>query len=102
MDGQIGNGSRREVVIPTPLCYNPASIFAQVPPRHNAYKRVEEEQELSSGVKNSSVSERNGNVHDESRLIQSESELKEKVNPIIKTVGVYCGYDYTIAIQPGI
>ncbi|KOX68598.1 X-linked retinitis pigmentosa GTPase regulator like protein [Melipona quadrifasciata] len=101
LDGQIGNGSRREVLIPTPLCYNPASIFAQVPPRHNAYKRVEEEQELSGGVKNSSVSERNENVHDESRLVQSESELKEKINPIIKTVGVYCGYDYTIAIQPG-
>lgn len=98
LDGQIGNGSRREVPIPTPLCYNPASIFAQVPPRHNAYKRVDEEQEFNCGV----VNEKNGNVHDENKSFQSEcNESKEKINPVIKTVGVYCGYDYTIAIQPG-
>ncbi|XP_076756092.1 RCC1 and BTB domain containing protein claret isoform X2 [Xylocopa sonorina] len=102
LDGQIGNGSRREVPIPTPLCYNPASIFAQVPPRHNAYKKVDEEQELDGGIKKSTVNERNGNMHDEARTFQSENdEFKEKINPIIKTVGVYCGYDYTIAIQPG-
>lgn len=99
LDGQIGNGSRREVPIPTPLCYNPASIFAQVPPRHNAYKRVEDEQELDSEASNSMANERNGNAHD----VQSETnDFREKINPIIKTVGVYCGYDYTIAIQPGI
>ncbi|CAK9809769.1 X-linked retinitis pigmentosa GTPase regulator homolog [Anthophora plagiata] len=91
LDGQVGNGSRREVPIPTPLCYNPASIFAQVPPRHNAYKRIEEEHELDGEAKNSTVNEN-----------QSESyESREKINPIIKTVGIYCGYDYTIAIQPG-
>lgn len=98
LDGQIGNGSRREVPIPTPLCYNPVSIFAQVPPRHNAYKRAGEEQEISDSIKNT-MSEKNGNVHNE---IKSENnESKEKINAIIKTVGVYCGYDYTIAIQPG-
>ncbi|XP_071855799.1 RCC1 and BTB domain containing protein claret [Bombus fervidus] len=102
LDGQIGNGSRREVPIPTPLCYNPASIFAQVPPRHNAYKRVEEEQDLNGDVKNSAVNERNGNVHDEARSFQAESsKSKEKINPIIKTVAIHCGYDYTVAIQPG-
>ncbi|XP_003698590.1 uncharacterized protein LOC100869963 [Apis florea] len=98
LDGQIGNGSRREVPIPTPLCYNPVSIFAQVPPRHNAYKRVGEEQEIDDSIKNI-TSEKNGNVHNE---IKSENnESREKINAIIKTVGVYCGYDYTIAIQPG-
>lgn len=103
LDGQIGNGSRREVPIPTPLCYNPASIFAQVPPRHNAYKRVEEEQDLNGDVKNSAVNERNGNVHDEARSFQAESsKSKEKINPIIKAVAIHCGYDYTVAIQPGI
>ncbi|XP_043788507.1 uncharacterized protein LOC122712731 isoform X3 [Apis laboriosa] len=97
LDGQIGNGSRREVPIPTPLCYNPVSIFAQVPPRHNAYKRTGEEQEIND-IKNI-MSEKNGNVHNE---IKSENnESREKINAIIKTVGVYCGYDYTIAIQPG-
>ncbi|OAD60135.1 X-linked retinitis pigmentosa GTPase regulator like protein [Eufriesea mexicana] len=102
LDGQIGNGSRREVPIPTPLCYNPASIFAQVPPRHNAYKRVDEEQDFNCGIKSCVVNEKNGNVHDETKSFQSEcSESKEKINPVIKTVGVYCGYDYTIAIQPG-
>lgn len=46
------------------------------------------------------MSEKNGNIHNE---IKSENnESKEKINAIIKTVGVYCGYDYTIAIQPGI
>lgn len=81
------------------MCYNPVSIFAQVPPRHNAYKRAGEEQEISDSIKNT-MSEKNGNVHNE---IKSENnESKEKINAIIKTVGVYCGYDYTIAIQPGI
>ncbi|XP_015431451.1 PREDICTED: uncharacterized protein LOC107187791 [Dufourea novaeangliae] len=70
LDGQIGNGSKREVTIPTPLCYNPASIFAQVPPRHMSFR-------------------------------MEGNESRETVNPVIKTVGVYCGYDYTIAIQPG-
>ncbi|XP_076387306.1 RCC1 and BTB domain containing protein claret isoform X2 [Megachile rotundata] len=101
LDGQIGNGSRREVPIPTPLCYNPASIFAQVPPRHNAHRR-DEEQELDGGMKNSGNSEKNGNGNDEAKSSPAESsESREKINPIIKTVGIYCGYDYTVAIQPG-
>lgn len=86
---------------PTPLCYNPASIFAQVPPRHNAYDRGEEDHELDR-PKNSTMSERNGNVNGEAKFFHTDSnESKEKVNPVIKVVGVCCGYDYTVAIQPG-
>ncbi|XP_076160766.1 RCC1 and BTB domain containing protein claret isoform X2 [Ptiloglossa arizonensis] len=102
LDGQIGNGSKQEVSIPTPLCYNPASIMAQVPPRHNAYERAEEEQELDGGGKNSAMNDRNGNVNGESRSFQMENnESKEKLNSVIKTVSVCCGYDYTVAIQSG-
>ncbi|XP_034188520.2 RCC1 and BTB domain containing protein claret [Osmia lignaria lignaria] len=102
LDGQIGDGSRREIPIPTPLCYNPASVFAQVPPRHNAYKRGDEEQEFDGGLKTSTMGERHRNSNDESKPFQTENnESREKVNPIIKTVGVCCGYDYTVAIQPG-
>ncbi|XP_076231996.1 RCC1 and BTB domain containing protein claret [Calliopsis andreniformis] len=98
LDGQLGNGSKREVTIPTPLCYNPASIFAQIPPRHNAYERAEEEE--FDGARSSTMNERNGNS--EAKSFQAESsEAKEKINPVIKTVGVCCGYDYTVAIQPG-
>nr|XP_033323093.1 uncharacterized protein LOC117218656 [Megalopta genalis] len=97
LDGQIGNGTKREVLIPTPLSYNPASIFAQVPPRHNAYERRDEDQELVEAS-----NDRNGNMNGEVKSYQSESnESKERENPVIKTVGVCCGYDYTVAIQPG-
>lgn len=49
------------------------------------------------------MGERHRNSNDESKPFQTETnESREKVNPIIKTVGVCCGYDYTIAIQPGI
>lgn len=100
LDGQVGNGSKQEVPIPTPLCYNPASIFAQVPPRHNAYERGEEDE--FDGARSSGANERNGNVSGAGRSSHVESnEHKEKVNPVIKTVGVCCGYDYTVAIQPG-
>ncbi|XP_053987652.1 uncharacterized protein LOC128881032 [Hylaeus volcanicus] len=102
LDGQIGNGTKREVLIPTPLCYNPASIFAQVPPRHNAHDRGEEEHELDGGAKNSTANDTNGNLNAESRSFQAEgNEFKEKGNSVIKTVGVCCGYDYTVAIQSG-
>ncbi|XP_076673695.1 RCC1 and BTB domain containing protein claret [Andrena cerasifolii] len=101
LDGQLGNGDKREVQSPTPLCYNPASIFAQVPPRHNAYDRGEEDHELDR-PKNSTMNERNGNVNGEAKIFHTDSnESKEKVNPVIKVVGVCCGYDYTVAIQPG-
>ncbi|XP_076290430.1 RCC1 and BTB domain containing protein claret [Lasioglossum baleicum] len=97
LDGQIGNGTKRDVPIPTALNYNPASIFAQVPPRHNAYDRRDDDQELPEAS-----NDRNGNTNGEVKSFQTEShEAKERESPVIKTVGVSCGYDYTVAIQPG-
>ncbi|XP_076627928.1 RCC1 and BTB domain containing protein claret isoform X2 [Colletes latitarsis] len=102
LHGQIGNGSKHEVRIPTPLCYNPTSIFAQVPPRHNAYGRGDEEQELDAEGRNSTANNRNGNLNGESKSWQTESnEFKERINSVIKTVYVSCGYDYTVAIHSG-
>ncbi|XP_043664622.1 uncharacterized protein LOC122627529 isoform X1 [Vespula pensylvanica] len=84
IDGQIGNGTKYEVSIPTPLSYNPASIFAQV---------------------DSVADDKNGNVtnqkEENGKPYMENSDNKEKVNTTIKSVGIYCGYDYTVAMQPG-
>lgn len=94
MDGQIGNGTRTEVVIPTPLCYNPASIFAQVPPRHNSSYKQDENSSLADEKDIDSVEEfKKQSMNDERHEVNA--------NPVIKSIGVFCGYDYSIAIQPG-
>lgn len=108
LDGQIGNGTRREVPIPTPLSYNSASIFAQIPPRHNDFKRMQNQWDLDTGTKsndslanNGNVPENNGNINDSSVHAGNASLNKERINPVINAVGIACGYDYTVAIQPG-
>lgn len=66
------------------MSYNPASIFAQV---------------------DSVVDDKNGNVtnqkEENGKPYTENSDNKEKVNTTIKSVGIYCGYDYTVAMQPG-
>lgn len=106
-DGQIGNGTRRDVSIPTPLYYNSACIFAQVPPRHNDYKRTQNRQDLDNNAKsndslndNGNTFEANGNFSNASKSTDAAPN-KERINPIINTVAIACGYDYTVAIQPG-
>ncbi|EZA47730.1 X-linked retinitis pigmentosa GTPase regulator-like protein [Ooceraea biroi] len=90
LDGQIGNGTRREVPIPTPLYYNPACIFSQIPPRHNEFKKM---QNLDNNTKSNDSPTDN---------VQRNAGLnKKRINPVINAVGIACGYDYTIAIQPG-
>jgi len=109
LDGQIGNGTRREVPIPTPLYYNSAYIFAQIPPRHNDFKRMHGNQrDLNTDPKsndlltnNGNVSGNNGNINDLSMYIENTGLNKERINPVINAVGIACGYDYTVAIQPG-
>lgn len=110
MDGQLGNGTRREVSIPTPLYYNSACIFAQLPPRHNDFKRAQGQQHLDSSVKSNdslatdeNTSENNGNIINASKSMHSENDgpNKEKIRSIVNAVGISCGYDYTVAIQPG-
>lgn len=108
-DGQIGNGTRRDVSIPTPLYYNSASIFAQVPPRHNDLRRAQNRQDLDDSAKssdsssNGNASETNGNVSGASKSTDTEhvAPSRERINPVINTVAIACGYDYTVAIQPG-
>ncbi|KYN06247.1 X-linked retinitis pigmentosa GTPase regulator like protein, partial [Cyphomyrmex costatus] len=108
LDGQIGNGTRREVSIPTPLSYNSACIFAQIPPRHNDFKRIQNQRDLDTDTKsnyslanNGNLPENNGNSSDSSIYVENAGLSKERANPVINAVGVACGYDYTIAIQPG-
>lgn len=85
LDGQIGNGSRREVTIPTPLSYNPAAGLAKVPPRTNGYR---------SNDNNSPDSDNAGtNGNKDTR--------REESNRAIKAVSLCCGCDYTVAMQPG-
>lgn len=66
------------------MSYNPASIFAQVDPV---------------------TDDKNGNVtnqkEENGKPYTENSDNKEKVNTTIKSVGIYCGYDYTVAMQPG-
>ncbi|KYN28946.1 X-linked retinitis pigmentosa GTPase regulator like protein [Trachymyrmex cornetzi] len=108
LDGQIGNGTRREVLIPTPLYYNSACIFAQIPPRHNDFKRIQNQWDLDTDAKsnyslanNGNVPENNGNISDSSIYVENAGINKERINPVINAVGVACGYDYTVTIQPG-
>ncbi|XP_029664536.1 uncharacterized protein LOC115236290 isoform X3 [Formica exsecta] len=107
LDGQLGNGTRKEMPIPTPLYYNPASIFAQIPPRHNDFKRTQNQRDSDNGAKSSdssannrNASENNGNVTSASKSENIGHNNKERTNPVIKTIGIACGYDYTVAIQP--
>lgn len=93
--------------IPTPLYYNPASIFAQIPPRHNDFKRTQNQRDSDNGAKsndssanNRNASENNGNVTSASKSENIGYNNKERTNPVIKTIGIACGYDYTVAIQP--
>ncbi|XP_012059515.1 PREDICTED: uncharacterized protein LOC105622712 [Atta cephalotes] len=109
LDGQIGNGTRREVLIPTPLYYNSACIFAQIPPRHNDFKRIQNQQrDLDTDTKsnyslanNGNVPENNGNISDSSIYVENAGINTERTNPVINAVGVACGYDYTVTIQSG-
>ncbi|XP_077282523.1 RCC1 and BTB domain containing protein claret isoform X3 [Temnothorax americanus] len=108
LDGQIGNGTRREVSRPTPLYYTSACVFAQIPPRHNDFKRMQNQWDLDTGAKsidslvnNGNASENNGNISDSSVRTGNAGLTKERINPIINAVGIACGYDYTVAIQPG-
>ncbi|XP_029179044.1 uncharacterized protein LOC114946614 isoform X2 [Nylanderia fulva] len=108
LDGQLGNGTRKEEPIPTPLYYNPACIFAQVPPRHSDFKRTQNQRDSDNDAKsnnsltnNGNASEKNGNIIGASKSEDISHNSKERINPVINTVGIACGYDYTIAIQPG-
>lgn len=108
LDGQLGNGTRKEVPIPTPLSYNPACILAQIPPRHTDFKKTQNQRDSDNGAKSNDLStnnknahENNGNVTGVSKSENIDHNNKERSNPIINTVGIACGYDYTIAIQPG-
>lgn len=94
--------------IPTPLSYNPACILAQIPPRHTDFKKTQNQQDSDNGAKsndsstNKNASENNGNVTGASKSENMDHyNNKERSNPIINTVGIACGYDYTVAIQPG-
>lgn len=100
LDGQIGNGTRREVLIPTPLYYNSACIVTQIPPRHNDSKRTQNQRDLDSHA-NDLLSD-NGNLNaSRSTLKENISLKKEKINSTIHAIDITCGYDYTVAIQPG-
>ncbi|EFN66274.1 X-linked retinitis pigmentosa GTPase regulator-like protein [Camponotus floridanus] len=108
LDGQLGNGTRKEVPIPTPLSYNPACILAQIPPRHTDFKKTQNQRDSDNGAKSNDLStnnknahENNGNVTGVSKSENIDHNNKERSNPIINTVGIVCGYDYTVAIQPG-
>ncbi|XP_050454237.1 uncharacterized protein LOC126852967 isoform X1 [Cataglyphis hispanica] len=104
LDGQLGNGTRKEVSIPTPLYYNPACIFAQIPPRHNDFKKTQNQRDSDNNAKSNDSSANNRNAS-ENVISASKSENidhsnQERANPVIKTIGIACGYDYTIAMQP--
>ncbi|XP_034951162.1 uncharacterized protein ca [Chelonus insularis] len=86
VDGQIGNGSRKDITIPTPLTYNPVSLLAQIPPRSG---------QSAGGAENS-----------EKKLIINSSDdnsngKRDQINRVIKAVRVCCGCEFTVAIQPG-
>ncbi|XP_066588332.1 uncharacterized protein ca [Prorops nasuta] len=96
-DGQVGNGTKREVPIPTPLYNNPASIFIKVPPRHKKREVFEEVDESSSNFADTDYSASN----DGERSEELDATKTEKtINPVIRSIHVCCGYDYTVAIQP--
>ncbi|XP_024936810.1 uncharacterized protein LOC107263725 isoform X2 [Cephus cinctus] len=102
LDGQIGNGTRRVVAIPTPLGYNPASILAQVPPRTNVFRG--EERSVTSDTDNTNfenAQKNTDNISNFEATNYSERTDRSMINHTIKTIRVCCGSDYTVAVQPG-
>lgn len=102
LDGQIGNGSRREVTIPTPLSYNPASSLVKVPPRNNGYRASEKKNSAETDNENT----KGGGNHNDSRPSYpstngNEDIRRDEINRAIKAVSLCCGCDYTVAMQPG-
>ncbi|XP_046477721.1 uncharacterized protein ca [Neodiprion pinetum] len=102
LDGQIGNGSRREVTIPMPLSYNPISSTPKVPPRHNGYKANEKRQSPDTDNGNAN----GGGNHNDGRSNYvptngNEDARRDEANRAIKAVSLCCGCDYTVAMQPG-
>lgn len=83
LDGQIGNGTRRDVNIPTPLTYNSVSVLGNIPPRN---------------INRSNNSEINSQL--DNNIIKSNNK-KDENHRVIKAVTVCCGCEFTIAIQPG-
>lgn len=98
MDGQLGNGNRREVTIPTPLSYNPVSSLPKIPPRNNGYKANEKRQSPDSDNENVKAG---GNHNDGKSNNGNEETRRDETNRAIKAVSLCCGCDYTIAMQPG-
>ncbi|XP_015122188.1 uncharacterized protein LOC107044705 [Diachasma alloeum] len=79
LDGQIGNRTRKDVAIPTPLTYNAVSILAQVPPRNNSKHRAQDNEE-------------DANMND---------TRGDMMHLGTATLRVCCGCEFTVAIQPG-
>ncbi|XP_012270806.1 uncharacterized protein LOC105694570 [Orussus abietinus] len=98
LDGQIGNGNRREVPSPTPLNYNAASVLVQVPPR--SHNRSTENKSNSNNENGFVVStgRDDGCISD---LTNATEELTNQLVQTIKTVRICCGSDFTVAVQPG-
>ncbi|XP_012265195.2 uncharacterized protein LOC105691366 isoform X1 [Athalia rosae] len=102
LDGQIGNGSRREVTIPTPLSYNPASSLAKVPPRNNGYRSNEKRYSLGTDNETIKGGENQSDGKSGYVLTNGNEDIKrDGSNRAIKAVSLCCGCDYTVAMQPG-
>ncbi|KAK0092550.1 hypothetical protein PV326_001178 [Microctonus aethiopoides] len=87
LDGQIGNGTRRDVKIPTPLIYNPISTSVKIPSRSNNHSSKLNKREMQFSTANTPDDHTNIN--------------RDNVNQVIKAVRVTCGCEFTIAILPG-
>ena len=87
MDGQLGNGTRRELLIPSPLSYDPTSALTNIPPRTKNLKDQSERNNLLSEMSTSDTNEPESGHTGFTRLV--------------KAVKICCGSDFTIAIQPG-
>ncbi|KAF7988653.1 hypothetical protein HCN44_001226 [Aphidius gifuensis] len=94
-DGQIGNGTRCDVTIPTPLTYNPTSVLAQVSQKINNYNFNNTNNNTNNNNNNNSG---NGNDND---TINDDINKKLQTNRVIKPVRICCGCEFTVAIQPG-